>query len=69
MIEHNEHPEEWGGYFIIKGLEKILRMLIVTRRNFPIALVRRSWDQRGAFFSQYGVQIRCVKDDETIQVN
>ena len=26
--------KEWGGYFIINGIEKILRMLIMPRRNY-----------------------------------
>ena len=26
--------QEWGGYFIVNGIEKILRMLILQRRNY-----------------------------------
>ena len=34
LVEHHEESEEWGGYFIINGIEKILRMLIMPRRNY-----------------------------------
>ena len=34
LVDHHEESEEWGGYFIINGIEKILRMLIMPRRNY-----------------------------------
>lgn len=33
LIDAGEECEEMGGYFIVNGLEKIIRLLIVTRRN------------------------------------
>lgn len=30
----NEEPNENGGYFIVKGYERILRLLTMTRRNY-----------------------------------
>lgn len=33
LVLHKEEPNELGGYFIVKGLEKIIRLLIVPRRN------------------------------------
>uniref|UniRef100_A0A224XGY9 DNA-directed RNA polymerase subunit beta n=1 Tax=Panstrongylus lignarius TaxID=156445 RepID=A0A224XGY9_9HEMI len=65
LIEHNEHAEEWGGYFVVKGNEKLIRMLMLTRRNYPVAVKRTSWKQRGYFFSDLGVLIRCVQEDQT----
>ena len=35
-----EQESEWGGYFVIGGHERILRMLQTTRRNYPIAMQR-----------------------------
>lgn len=29
-----EEPNENGGYFIVKGYERILRLLTMTRRNY-----------------------------------
>uniref|UniRef100_A0A1A9WUR2 DNA-directed RNA polymerase subunit beta n=1 Tax=Glossina brevipalpis TaxID=37001 RepID=A0A1A9WUR2_9MUSC len=65
MIRHGEHDSEWGGIFIIKGHEKIIRMLQIARRNYPIAVKRTSWKDRGVNFSEIGVLIRSVRDDET----
>lgn len=38
LVERHEEAEEWGGYFIINGLEKIIRMLIMPRRNYVNAI-------------------------------
>nr|XP_019540879.2 DNA-directed RNA polymerase I subunit RPA2 [Aedes albopictus] len=65
LVERMEHEDEWGGHFIVRGLEKLIRMIIMTRRNFPIALNRNSWKERGKEFSSTGVMIRCVKSDQT----
>ena len=40
LIEHGEQGSEWGGYFVIGGHERIIRMLQTTRRNYPIAMSR-----------------------------
>ncbi|KAI8429800.1 hypothetical protein MSG28_000328 [Choristoneura fumiferana] len=68
LIKHNEHADEWGGYFIIKGHERLARMLLVTRRNYPVAIKRSGWKMRGNLFSDYGVMVRCVKFDQTATV-
>lgn len=65
LVERGEHEDEWGGHFIVRGHEKLIRMIIMTRRNFPIALNRNSWKERGKEFSSTGVMIRCVKTDQT----
>lgn len=68
LVQHKEHEEEWGGYFIISGHERLVRMLIMPRRNYPVAIKRNTWKGRGQFFSDYGVQIRCVAEDQTSTV-
>ncbi|XP_053694116.1 DNA-directed RNA polymerase I subunit RPA2 [Sabethes cyaneus] len=69
LVERGEHEDEWGGHFIVHGLEKLIRMLIMTRRNFPIALNRNSWKDRGKDFSSTGIIIRCVRTDQTSTQN
>jgi DNA-directed RNA polymerase I subunit RPA2 len=69
MIQRKEESEELGGYFIINGNEKLIRMLIVPRRNYPMAIDRNSWTNRGSTFSKHGVQIRSVRPDQTSQTN
>lgn len=65
MIKRGEHDSEWGGIFVIKGNEKIIRMLLMSRRNFPIAIKRSTWKNRGSNFSELGIMIRSVREDET----
>ena len=69
MINRGEQENEWGGYFIIKGKERLMRLLLMTRRNYPIALKRSSWKSRDINFSDTGVMIRCVSEDQTAVVS
>ncbi|AAS50799.2 ABR029Wp [Eremothecium gossypii ATCC 10895] len=69
LVEHKEESDELGGYFIVNGIEKLIRMLIVQRRNHPMAIIRPSFANRGTSYSHYGVQIRCVRPDQTSQTN
>ncbi|XP_053477690.1 DNA-directed RNA polymerase I subunit RPA2 [Ictalurus furcatus] len=65
LIEHHEEAEEMGGYFIVNGIEKVIRMLIMPRRNYPIALSRPKFKSRGQGYTQYGISMHCVRDDHT----
>lgn len=65
MVEKGEHDTDWGGIFIVKGNEKIIRMLLMSRRNYPIAVKRSTWKDRGSNFSELGIMVRTVRDDET----
>lgn len=63
LVAKGEHEQEWGGYFVVKGHERILRMLSATRKNYPITVQRDVWKRRGKLFTDKGVFIRCVKED------
>lgn len=65
LIRRGEEAEEFGGYFIVDGKERIIRFLINQRRNYPIALERPSWKNDGTLFTEYGVYIRCSRPDQT----
>lgn len=65
MVNSGEHEQEWGGYFVVKGHERILRMISATRKNYPMTVTREIWKRRGKLFSDMGVLIRCVKEDFT----
>ncbi|XP_058802339.1 DNA-directed RNA polymerase I subunit RPA2 [Phymastichus coffea] len=69
LIKVKEHEEEWGGYFIIHGHERMIRILLMTRRNYPIAIKRSGWKQRGDQFSDLGILLRTVRDDNTATTN
>ncbi len=69
LVNQKEESDELGGYFIVNGIEKLIRMLIVQRRNHPMAIIRPSFTNRGASYSQFGIQIRSVRPDQTSQTN
>ncbi|KAL0475805.1 DNA-directed RNA polymerase [Neurospora intermedia] len=69
LVARKEESEELGGYFIVNGIEKLIRMLLVNRRNFPLAIVRPSFQNRGASYTPYGIIMRSVRPDETSQTN
>ncbi|KAI9754119.1 MAG: DNA-directed RNA polymerase I subunit RPA2 [Chaenotheca gracillima] len=69
LVQAKEESEELGGYFIVNGNEKLIRMLIVARRNYPMAIIRSSFVKRGKSYSKYGISIRSVRPDQTSQSN
>lgn len=69
LIHRGEQENEWGGYFIIKGKERLIRLLLNSRRNYPIAVKRSSWKGRDIDFSDTGIMIRCVSEDQTAVVS
>ncbi len=64
-----EEGTEFGGYFICNGIERIIRMLIVTRRHYILGLKRGAYRKRGPLFSDFGTTIRCVRKDESSITN
>ena len=69
LVQRKEESEELGGYFIVNGIEKLIRMLIVPRRNYPMAISRKAFAARGSSFTDLGVSIRSVRPDQTSQTN
>ncbi|KAH8647566.1 hypothetical protein BGZ60DRAFT_464286 [Tricladium varicosporioides] len=69
LVQRKEESEELGGYFVVNGIEKIIRLLIVNRRNFPMAIERPSFENRGPTFTKWGIIIRSVRPDQTSQTN
>ncbi|GJN13824.1 hypothetical protein PR202_gb00571 [Eleusine coracana subsp. coracana] len=52
-------------YFICGGMERLIRILILQKRNYPMSLVRGSFVNRGAGYTDKAVVIRCVQDDQS----
>lgn len=69
LVSHKEHEQEWGGYFVVKGHERLIRMLLQQRRNYPIAVVRSSWRTKDSCFSDLGIMLRSVREDESSNVS
>eukprot|EP00884_Botryococcus_braunii_P010470 jgi/Botrbrau1/19424/Bobra.0338s0050.1 len=65
LIKHGEEGTEVGGYFICNGIERIIRMLILQRRHYIMALKRSSYLKRGPDFTEYVTLMRCVRPDES----
>lgn len=69
LVQRKEESEELGGYFIVNGNEKLIRLLMMNKRNFPLAINRPSFTNRGQAYTPYGIIIRCLRPDETSQTN
>jgi DNA-directed RNA polymerase I subunit RPA2 len=68
VLSHNgEDSNEMGGFFIVNGNEKLIRLLIVQRRNFPLAFVRDAYEQTAPIFTKYAISIRCCRPDQSSQ--
>lgn len=40
-----------------------MRLLVANKRNFPIALERKSMRNKGKLFSQYAILMRCIREN------
>ncbi|KAJ2078814.1 hypothetical protein H4R24_004221 [Coemansia sp. RSA 988] len=67
LVRMREEPEEMGGYFVVNGNEKVIRLLVAQRRNHVLAIQRPSYGNRGPGFTKYATQMRCVRRDQTSQ--
>lgn len=52
---------EMGGYFLVSGIERCIRMLQIPRRNHPSAIQRSNYKNRGPTYTDRGVAIRCAR--------
>ena len=60
LINKKEEDNEMGGYFIVNGNERVIRLLQMPKRNHPQALIRSSYQKRGPGYSDLAVSIRCA---------
>ncbi|KAK9824626.1 hypothetical protein WJX72_011831 [[Myrmecia] bisecta] len=65
LVKYKEESTEMGGYFICNGIERIIRMLILQRRHYIMALNRSAYRKRGNNYTESATLIRCVQPDET----
>jgi len=64
-VQHGEEGNEMGGYFVVNGIERIIRLLINQRRHYIMAMVRSAYKRRGPTFTEFATAMRCVAHDET----
>jgi len=65
LVDLREEANECGGYFVINGIERVIRLLQVPRRNHASAIERNSYKNRGPAYSDKGVAMRCVRSDQS----
>ncbi|KAI6225647.1 DNA-directed RNA polymerase [Aphelenchoides besseyi] len=62
LVTAGEERLERGGYFVCNGSEKVIRLLVGNKRNFPIALVRNASREKGKMFTEFSVMMRCIRE-------
>ncbi|WUR04902.1 DNA-directed RNA polymerase I subunit RPA135 (RPA2) [Vairimorpha necatrix] len=62
----DEDENDIGGYFIINGIDKLVRFHIMQKRNYAFALSR---PQRNKIYTDKYICIRSVGDDELGHIN
>ena len=67
LVRRHEEATECGGYFIVNGNERLIRLLVVPRRNHVVAISRPTYRNRGPGFTQYATVIRCARPDQSSQ--
>mmetsp|Transcript_16203 Transcript_16203/g.33248 ORF Transcript_16203/g.33248 Transcript_16203/m.33248 type:complete len:1176 (+) Transcript_16203:220-3747(+) len=58
LVKMGEEATEFGGPFIISGIERCIRLLQVPRCNVALAIRRPTYKSRGSSYSEYGVAWR-----------
>lgn len=61
LVRRGEESTEMGGYFICNGIERIIRMLILQRRHYIMALKRSAYLKRGSNYTDAATMIRCTE--------
>ncbi|XAR63561.1 DNA-directed RNA polymerase [Bertholletia excelsa] len=65
LVNRKEESSEMGGYFICNGLERVIRLIILPKRNYAMSMVRNSFRDRREGYSDKAVVIRCVREDQS----
>ncbi|KAJ0932347.1 putative DNA-directed RNA polymerase [Helianthus annuus] len=65
LVSYKEEASEMGGYFILNGLERVVRLLVVPKRNYPTSMARSAYRNRREGFTDKAVIIRCVREDQS----
>jgi len=60
-----EEGTEFGGAFVCNGIERIIRLLVLQRRHYVMALRRQAYTKRGANYTPLATVVRCVCPDQS----
>lgn len=62
LVSLKEEASEVGGYFIMNGIERVFRCLIMPKQNYPMSMTRCSYRERREGHTDKAVVIRCVRE-------
>ncbi|KAJ6341096.1 hypothetical protein OIU78_009299 [Salix suchowensis] len=62
LVSLKEEASEVGGYFILNGIERVFRCLIMPKQNYPMSMTRGSYRERREGYTDKAVVIRCVRE-------
>ncbi|XP_047338761.1 DNA-directed RNA polymerase I subunit 2 [Impatiens glandulifera] len=65
LLACKEELSEVGGYFVLNGLERVVRLIILPKRNYPMSTIRSSFRERREGYTDKAVIIRCVREDQS----
>lgn len=65
LVGLKEEASEMGGYFICNGYERLIRLLIMPKRNHPMSVQRSTYRNRGPGYTDKAVITRCTRVDQT----
>ncbi|CAG9461634.1 unnamed protein product [Pedinophyceae sp. YPF-701] len=63
LVRRGEEANDFGGYFVCNGNERVIRMLIQQKRHFVMALKRGAYQKRGPLYTDMATLVRCVRPD------
>lgn len=61
LVKVKEEQSEFGGYFIVNGIERCVRLLQVPRANHATSIQRSNYKNRGKLYTDLGVAVRCQR--------
>ena len=61
LVRVKEEQNEFGGYFIVNGIERCVRLLQVPRANHATSIQRSNYKNRGKLYTDLGVAVRCQR--------
>lgn len=61
LVKCREEQTEFGGYFIVNGIERCVRLLQVPRANHATSIQRSNYKNRGRLYTDLGVAVRCQR--------
>ena len=66
LVKLREEQSEFGGYFIVNGIERCVRLLQVPRANHATSIQRSNYKNRGKLYTDLGVAVRCQRHNGDI---